>query len=78
MDLFHGDKPIELKEWISVDKELPNRRGIFKVKQQKGNEITAYYLDDKGWPLVREHGSYWWDKETKEPLGNVTHWGKCD
>jgi hypothetical protein len=80
MDLFHGDKSFEVKEWIDPSKELPKEEnGIYKVRLDNGNEIKAYYCSDRISWLARftnDKLSHWWDKRTKEPLYNVTHWGK--
>lgn len=80
IDLFNADKSFEVKEWIDAEKEIPQERnGIYKVKLNNGNECKAYFCQDKCAPLMhylKMPSSYWWDKETQEPLYNVTHWGK--
>lgn len=80
IDLFNKGKSFEVKEWVDVEKELPKERsGIYKVKLNNGNECIAYFCNDMCCNLMQYFNkplSYWWDKETKEPLYNVTHWGK--
>lgn len=88
IDLFHADKSFDVKEWVDVNDAMPKiRNGIFKVRLVNGNEIKAYYCDDKIDKLHRlaqvtdkykTDSSYWWDKDTKKPLYDVTHWGKDD
>lgn len=81
IDLFHGNKLLDVKEWIPVDQELPNARGIFKVRSANGDEVKAYYCEDQCMPLMKYFNntpSYWWKQDTKIPLYDVTHWGKHD
>jgi len=67
-----------MSEWIDAEKELPKQSAVIKVKLDNGDETKAYFYKDKmHW--VEYYGkktSYWWHKETKEPLFNVTHWEK--
>ena len=80
IDLFHGDKSFDVKEWIESSKELPKvKNGIYMVKLSDGEQIKAYYCSDRiSWlsQYTDDQLSYWWDKNTKEPLHNVKHWGK--
>lgn len=68
-------------EWIAVDKELPKGTGeIYKVRLTNGDEVQAYYFQDKC-NLLKFYNptlklSYWWDYKTKEAMHNVTHWRK--
>lgn len=86
LDMFYADKSFDVKEWVDVNDALPERKqGIYKVRRQNGNEVKAYYCEDTIDKLHRlsqvgqkykTESSYWWDKETKKPLYDVTHWGK--
>jgi hypothetical protein len=80
LDLFHGNKSFDVKEWVDVEKELPEgKQGIFKVKLSNGTEVLAYFCQDKLVPMmkyIKGDLSYWWDKSTQQPLYNVTHWGR--
>lgn len=80
LDLFHANKDLTVNEWVAVDKELPEiSSGIFKVKLNNGNEITAYYCQDMCSFLSKyttDKLSKWWSKQDKNPLYDVTHWGK--
>ena len=80
MDLFHaGEEPI-VKDWVDVNNQLPNETtGLFRVKLSDFSELNAYFCMDRASTLclaVVIKPSYWWDKHIKEPLYNVTHWGK--
>lgn len=83
MDLFHKDKEVsEVKEWVDAEKKLPNvSSDLFKVKLSTGEELLAYYFDDGIVNLCSYYKmktSKWWNKLTREPLYNVTHWGMKD
>ena len=81
IDLFHGNKSFDKVEMVSVEKELPKEKsGIFKVRLANEEEVKAYWFEDKCSKLCfgpcKMKPSYWWKHDTKEPLYNVTHWGK--
>jgi hypothetical protein len=79
LDLFCNEENNNV-EWIDVKDEMPKiTASIFKVRLSNGNEVLAYYCQDKCMPMMtyfKGEPTYWWDKQTKEPLYNVTHWGK--
>ena len=86
MDLFEklddwNDKKddLENKKWVSVTDRLPEKRvGIFKVLLSNGIEKIAYFCADQCTSLISPdmgiNKSYWWDKTTKEPIYDVTHY----
>lgn len=67
-----------MSEWVEVEKELPERDDIYKVKLQNGDEIKAYFYHDKmNWLLF--YGmktSHWWKYGSNEPLFDVVEWQK--
>ncbi len=77
MDLFHK-VPDQDGEWVNVSDRLPDTSaGIFFVKGEKLYKCPAYFFMDKLTPLMRyfkDQSSYWWDKDSKEPMYDVTHW----
>ncbi len=78
MDLFHADEDPIVKDWIDVNNQFPNETiGLFRVKLNDSSEINAYFFMDKASTLCLGMGiksSYWWDKQSKKPIYNVTHW----
>ena len=79
MDLFHSvDEVEDISEWIPVEKTTPEvNSGIYKARLRDGREIVAYFCSDRCRHLSFEYKpTHWWDKQTKEPLYNVTHWGE--
>lgn len=80
MDLFHLGEETTVKEWIEATTKNPDERhGIFRVRTNDMGEIDAYFFSDMIANLCRYCGtkpSYWWHRSTKQPLYNVTHWGK--
>ncbi len=83
IDMFHGHKNFEVSEWVPVDQEMPKGpNGIYKVRLKNGDEIKAYYCDDKLISMMKYYpetkASYWYSKDEKKPLHDVTHWGKDD
>ena len=89
-DLFNGDDDKkEVKEWVPYDAPdkdgnytMPKGKiGIYRVRLSNGDETSAYYGDDKCVLLIAHYDikpSHWWSLETKQPLLDVTHWGKHD
>jgi len=79
MDLFDVEAK-EDGEWIDVANEIPNvTSGTYLVKYGDSGICKAYFCLDRISPLARAKGinpSYWWDKITKDPIHNVTHWMK--
>ncbi len=69
-----------MSEWISVEKSLPKWSDIIKVRRVNGDEIKAYYHDDRMTWLCYYNvkTSYFQDHKTKAWLHDVTHWLKKD
>lgn len=65
MDLFHEEDEGNWIEWVPVERELPSGNGIYRVKISNGDEVVAYFCEDK-----------WWSKKEKQPLLDVKFWGK--
>lgn len=71
---------MEDKNWIPIEdgKRIPEvKSDIFKVRLEDGEEVWAYFYSDQCSHLNRYFNvknTYWWDKKTKKPLYNVTHW----
>lgn len=66
-----------MSEWIDVKEKHPNvQNGIFRVRKQNGNEVKAFYHDDHmaKFSFYGVRPCAWWDYETSQPLGDVTHW----
>ncbi len=80
LDLYHPEYKDEIKEWVDVSEEMPKEEsGIYKVMLNDGDQTIAYYCRDQCYHLMsiyKDKPSYWWHKEEKVPLYNVTHWGK--
>ncbi len=79
MDLFEPTVKQD-GEWIEAEKELPDTTaGIYMVKSSNSTICPAYFCLDRIHHLARPRGiepSYWWDKQTREPIYNITHWLK--
>lgn len=82
IDLFDGNKDLSVSEWVDVKKEIPDTKsGIYMVKLHDQSTLPAYFCQDRCIRLcdslgMKEIATHWWDKKTKEPLQNVTHWGR--
>jgi len=79
MDIFHDEYLKEVDEWVDV-KNLPDEiKNIYKVKLSNNDQTTAYFCHDMCIGLISYYkaaASYWWNKQTGEPIYDVTHWGK--
>jgi hypothetical protein len=78
MDLYFPTQQVKSSKWISVEDDLPNRDGIYKVRCAYEKEYLAYFCLDKCISLVKclpIESTYWWDTLTKDPLYEVLHWG---
>ncbi len=87
LDLFHSESERkEVKEWMDVKTHVPDiKTAIFKVKLSDGSIQDAYFCQDACTDLVNGYNagyrtqikpSEWWSQKDKQPLHNVTHWGK--
>lgn len=87
-ELFHTKREFNVSEWMDAQKELPKgNSGIYKVKLDTSDEIRAYYYCDGLIGVLYKFNlmlkdpikpTYWWSYPSRDPLYNVTHWGKED
>ena len=80
MDLVYGNRTEEVEgPWNDIENALPiseNKGEKVKVKLKNGDELFAYFYEDKCQWIQNSGGTpcYFWDCQTKEPLFYVEKW----